>query len=50
MIMKLDSNFIYIAGYAGHGKDTAKNIMFQHYDNLFTEIKETALKGRFLYS
>lgn len=36
--MKLDSNFIYIAGYAGHGKDTAKNIMFQHYDNLFTEI------------
>jgi hypothetical protein len=36
--MKLDSNFIYIAGYAGHGKDTAKNIMFQNYDNLFKEI------------
>ncbi len=36
--MKLDTNFIYIAGYAGHGKDTAKNIMFEHYDNMFLEI------------
>lgn len=28
-----DLKFIYILGYAGHGKDTAKNILKEHYSN-----------------
>lgn len=36
--MKIDTSFIYISGYAGHGKDTLKTIMFENYDNLFMEI------------
>ena len=30
---KTDLKFIYILGYAGHGKDTAKNILKEHYSN-----------------
>lgn len=36
--MKLDTNFIYVAGYAGHGKDTAKKIITENYNNSFQEI------------
>lgn len=36
--MKLDTNFLYIAGYAGHGKDTAKNIAKDNFTNEFQEI------------
>lgn len=37
--MKLNTNFFYIAGYAGHGKDTANNIAKTNYTNEFDEIK-----------
>lgn len=36
--MKLDTNFIYVAGYAGHGKDTTKSIITENYSNIFEEI------------
>ena len=36
--MKLDTNFIYIAGYAGHGKDTTKMIVTDNYSNVFEDI------------
>lgn len=36
--MKLSTNFFYVAGYAGHGKDTAKNIAKENYENTFFEI------------
>lgn len=36
--MKLNTNFFYVAGYAGHGKDTAKNIAKDNYENTFFEI------------
>lgn len=36
--MILDTNFIYVAGYAGHGKDTTKEIITNNYNNIFQDI------------
>jgi hypothetical protein len=36
--MKLNTNFLYITGYAGHGKDTAKLIAKENFENPFDEI------------
>ncbi len=36
--MKLQTNFLYVTGYAGHGKDTAKNIAKENYENTFNDI------------
>lgn len=36
--MKLDTNFIYIAGYAGHGKDTVKAFIKEKYDHEYYDI------------
>lgn len=37
-IMKLDTNFIYIAGYAGHGKDTVKHFIAEKYEHEYHDI------------
>ena len=36
--MKLDINFLYLTGYAGHGKDTAKRIAEENFTNDFKAI------------
>ena len=36
--MKLDTNFIYIAGYAGHGKDTVKYFIKEKYAHEYHDI------------
>jgi len=36
--MKLNTNFIYIAGYAGHGKDTVKQMIMDKYTHDYNDI------------